>query len=53
MDLVQSLAERAELEHFEREELTKRSLDEAVTAMSSLKGQYKLYFVMVTIYVMW
>ena len=40
MDLVQALAERAELEHFEREELTKRSLDgEAVTAMSSLKGK--------------
>lgn len=40
MDLVQALADRAELEHFEREELTKRSMDdEAVTAVSSLKGE--------------
>ncbi|KAK2181430.1 hypothetical protein NP493_399g02022 [Ridgeia piscesae] len=44
MDLVQALAERAELEHFEREELTKRSLDgEAVTAMSSLKAKERGY----------
>ncbi|KAI0221404.1 hypothetical protein LSAT2_027261 [Lamellibrachia satsuma] len=40
MELVQALADRAELENIEREESTKRSTDdEAVTAMSSLKAK--------------